>query len=81
MGSGCGGGGVCGSRWCLRCGEKGKHVSDEEGKAEDVLAVGGEGGWRGWSCWGSNRALFISWRRGRHVGGGAVGVVGTLLGR
>ena len=38
----------------------------------------GGGGWRRWSCWGSNRALLffifwrsflISWRKGRHVGG------------
>ena len=31
----------------------------------------GEGGWREWSCWGSNRMpfFFISERKGRHVGG------------
>ena len=55
---------------------------------------GGGGGWRRWSCWGSNRALFfifwrsflICWRKGRHVGGEggghgsmwAVGAVGVV---
>ena len=53
-----------------------------EGAVRALGAVGavsaGGGGWRRWSCLGSNRTLFffifwrsflISWRKGRHVGG------------
>ena len=43
-------------------------------------AVGGESGWRGWSCWGSNRTLFsllffVSSEYGSMWAVGAVGVL------
>ena len=40
-GSGCGGGGVCGSRWCSRCGGK------ESMLAMKAVGVGVAGGGRG----------------------------------
>ena len=49
------------------------------GRDEGAVRAVGEGGWRGWSCWGSNRAVFfvIVWQKARHVGGkGAVGICG-----
>ena len=81
---------MCESRWWSRCRvgvvgevrEEGKHVRDEgsglwvEGKAEDVLAVGGggdDGGWRGWSCWATiEHYLSLGGEEG-------MGAVGTLL--